>query len=67
MVAPEYGFLHVYAPGKCQRLAQIKGQIFTDNYPGKQTNVWYNREQCCNQGERIKFMIASLDVPFKMF
>ena len=34
MVAPEYGFLHVYARGGVSAVAQIKRQIFTNKYPG---------------------------------
>ena len=26
MVAPEYGFLHVYASGKCQRLREFRAK-----------------------------------------
>ena len=66
MVAPEYGFLHVYAREKCQRLRKLKGKSSRINIRAFRPTSGTIASNVVIKGG-IFFITNSLNVPFKMF
>ena len=66
MVAPEYGFLRVYAPEKCQRLRKLKGKSSRITTRGRRPTPGTIASNVVIK-EGIFIITASLNVPFKMF